>query len=144
LQGHPEAGALWESTSIRFSTISISCIPHASEASTGVRSAGSSSFCADKSTTRCRLSRSVCGARFDLINWKDSGHKESPTLLMVLTLTSDVSTSKSLVSPACCLARMLKAHGWDKPSPTEKSDSKPIKPLAASTAEKLSTSVGPA
>jgi hypothetical protein len=39
---------------------------------------------------------------------------------------------------------MLKAHGWDKPSPTEKSDSKPIEPLAASTAEELSTSVGPA
>jgi hypothetical protein len=39
---------------------------------------------------------------------------------------------------------MLKAHGWDKPSPTEKSDSKPIDPLAASTAEELSTSVGPA
>jgi hypothetical protein len=40
--------------------------------------------------------------------------------------------------------RMLKAHGWDKPSPTEKSDSKPIQPLAASAAEELSTSVGPA
>jgi hypothetical protein len=39
---------------------------------------------------------------------------------------------------------MLKAHGWDKPSPTEKSDSKPIEPLAASTTEELSTSVGPA
>jgi hypothetical protein len=39
---------------------------------------------------------------------------------------------------------MLKAHGWDKPSPTEKSDSQPIEPLAASTAEELSPSVGPA
>jgi hypothetical protein len=42
------------------------------------------------------------------------------------------------------MARMLKNHGWDKPSPTEKSDSKPIEPLAASTAEELSTSVEPA
>jgi hypothetical protein len=39
---------------------------------------------------------------------------------------------------------VLKAHGWDKPSPTENSDSQPIEPLAASTAEELSTSVGPA
>jgi hypothetical protein len=42
------------------------------------------------------------------------------------------------------MARMLKTHGWDKPSPTEKSDSKPIEPLVASTAEELSTSVEPA
>jgi hypothetical protein len=48
------------------------------------------------------------------------------------------------VSRQSYLARMLKAHGWDKPSPTEKSDSKPIEPLAASTTEDLSTSVGPA
>jgi hypothetical protein len=48
------------------------------------------------------------------------------------------------VSCQSYLGRMLKAHGWDKPSPTEKSDSKPIDPLAASTAEELSTSVGPA
>jgi hypothetical protein len=37
---------------------------------------------------------------------------------------------------------MLKVHGWYKPSPTEKSDSKPIESLAASTAKELSTSVG--
>jgi hypothetical protein len=56
---------------------------------------------------------------------------------MVLALTSDASTSKFLANPTS-----LKAHGWDKASPTEKSDSKPIEPLAASTAEELSTSVG--
>jgi hypothetical protein len=42
------------------------------------------------------------------------------------------------------MARMLKTNGWDKRSPTEKSDSKPIEPLAPSTTEELSTSVGPA
>jgi hypothetical protein len=39
---------------------------------------------------------------------------------------------------------MLKAHGWDKTFPTEKLDSMPIEPLTVSTAEELSTSVGPA
>jgi hypothetical protein len=48
------------------------------------------------------------------------------------------------VSCQSYLGRMLKAHGWDKHSPTEKPDSEPIEPLAASTAEALSTSVGPA
>jgi hypothetical protein len=47
LQGHPEAGALWESTSTRFSTTSISYTTHTSEASTEVRSTGMSSFCAE-------------------------------------------------------------------------------------------------
>jgi hypothetical protein len=45
------------------------------------------------------------------------------------------------VSCQSYLACMLKAHGWDKPSPTEKSDSKPIEPLAASTAEKSKSSL---
>jgi hypothetical protein len=39
---------------------------------------------------------------------------------------------------------MLKNHGWDKPSPTDKSATKPIEPLAAATADELSTSIGPA
>jgi hypothetical protein len=58
----------------------------------------------------------------------------------------DIDQRREYVKVSCqsYLARMLKAHGWDKPSPTEKSDSKPIEPLAASTAEELSTSVGPA
>jgi hypothetical protein len=38
---------------------------------------------------------------------------------------------------------MLKSQVSDKPSDREKSDSKPIKPLAASTVEELSTSVEP-
>jgi hypothetical protein len=59
---------------------------------------------------------------------------------MVLTLTSEYVK----VSCQSYLARMLKAYGWDKPSPIEKSDSKPIEPLAASPDEELSTSVGPA
>jgi hypothetical protein len=38
---------------------------------------------------------------------------------------------------------MLKIHDWDKPSPTEKSDSKPIELFATSAAEDLFTSVRP-
>jgi hypothetical protein len=45
------------------------------------------------------------------------------------------------VSCQSYLVHLLKAHDWDKSSPTEKSDFKPIEPLAASTAEELSTSV---
>jgi hypothetical protein len=56
LQGHPEAGAhCGKRTSTRFSTISISCTPLTSEVFTEVRSAGRSSFCADKSTTSLLL-----------------------------------------------------------------------------------------
>jgi hypothetical protein len=57
----------------------------------------------------------------------------------------DVDQRRKYVKISCqsYLTRMLKTHGWDKPSPTEKSDSKPIEPLAASTAEELSTSIGP-
>jgi hypothetical protein len=58
----------------------------------------------------------------------------------------DIDQRREYVKIACqsYLTLMLKDHGWDKASPTEKSDSKPIEPLAASTAEELSTSVGPA
>jgi hypothetical protein len=58
----------------------------------------------------------------------------------------DIDQRREYVKVSCrsYLARMLKGHGWDKSSLTEKSDSKPIEPLAASTAEELSTLVGPA
>jgi hypothetical protein len=51
----------------------------------------------------------------------------------------DIDQRREYVKVFCqsYLARMLKA-------PTEKSDSKPIEPLAASTTEELFTSVGPA
>jgi hypothetical protein len=57
----------------------------------------------------------------------------------------DIDQRREYVKVSCqsYLPRMLKTHGWDKPSPTEKSDSKPIEPLDASTAEELSTSIGP-
>jgi hypothetical protein len=60
----------------------------------------------------------------------------------------DVDRRREYVKVSCqsqsYLARMLKTHGWNKASPTEKSDPKPIEPLAAFTAEELSISVGPA
>jgi hypothetical protein len=57
----------------------------------------------------------------------------------------DVDQRREYVKISCqsYLTRMLKTNGWDKPSPTEKSDSKPIEALAASTAEELSTLIGP-
>jgi hypothetical protein len=57
----------------------------------------------------------------------------------------DVNQRREYVKISCqsYLTRMLKTNGWDKPSPTEKSDSKPIEALAASTTEELSTLIGP-
>jgi hypothetical protein len=56
----------------------------------------------------------------------------------------DIDQRREYVKFSCqsYLARMLKTHGWDKPSLTEKSDSKPIEPLAASSADELFPSVG--
>jgi hypothetical protein len=48
----------------------------------------------------------------------------------------DIGQRHQYVTVSCqsFLGRMLKAHGWDKPSPTKKSNSKPIESLAACTA----------
>jgi hypothetical protein len=58
----------------------------------------------------------------------------------------DIDQRREHVKVSCqsYLTRMLKNHGWDKPSPTEKLDTKPIEPLAASSAKELSISIGPA
>jgi hypothetical protein len=58
----------------------------------------------------------------------------------------DIDLQREYVKVLCrsYLANILKTHGWDKPSSTEKSDSKPIEALATFTAEDISTSVGPA
>jgi hypothetical protein len=57
----------------------------------------------------------------------------------------DIDQRRKYVKVSCqsYLARTLKTHGCDKPSPTGKSDSRPIEVLAASTAEELFTSVQP-
>jgi hypothetical protein len=54
LQGHLEAGAVWESISTRSLTISISCTPH-TRAKYLLRCDRRSSFYADKSTTSLSL-----------------------------------------------------------------------------------------
>jgi hypothetical protein len=56
----------------------------------------------------------------------------------------DIDQRREYVKVSCksYLGRILKTHGWDKSSLTEKLNSKPIEVLAASTAEELSTSVG--
>jgi hypothetical protein len=48
LQGHPEAGPLWEKHINKILDDPISCTSHTSEISTEVRLTGRSSFCADK------------------------------------------------------------------------------------------------
>jgi hypothetical protein len=66
----------------------------------------------------------------------------------ILSCFNGIDTAQQLVYvKASCqsyLARMRKTHGWDKSSPTETSDSKPVKALAVSIVEELSTSVVPA
>jgi hypothetical protein len=57
LQGHPEAGALWDEhiNNIIDDLDIVNTTPHTSEVSTEVRSTERSSFCADKSTTSLSL-----------------------------------------------------------------------------------------
>jgi hypothetical protein len=124
-----------KSASTRSSTISISCTPHTSEVSTEVRSTGRSSFACSDPTMAQALIDSVG----KIVGLKSQG---------ILRSFNDIDIDQRCeCNKAFCqsyLARILKTHGWDKPSPTEKSDSKPIEPLAASTTKELSTSVGPA
>jgi hypothetical protein len=146
LEGHPEAGALWEKHINKIlDDFDIVYTPHTSEVSTEVRSTERSSFCADKSTTSLSLvpihlprNDLICSIG-KIVDLKSQGILNSINGI-------DIDQRREYVQVSCqsYLARMLKAHGWDKPSPTEKSDSKPIEALAASTAEELSTSVGPA
>jgi hypothetical protein len=134
---HPKAGALWEKNINKILDDLDIVYTYTSEVSTEVRSTERSSFCAGKLTTSPSL--------VPILLWRKvwtSSYNESSTVLMVLTFTSDASTSKPLANPTSHACSRFMA-GTNLPRPRSQTP-KLIEPLTASTAEELSTSVGPA
>jgi hypothetical protein len=145
LQGHPEAGALWE-THINniLDDLKIVFTTHERSIYRGTIKG--------KIVLVCRQVDDLAVACSDpavaqgLID--DIGKEVDLVSQGILSSFNgvDVDQQREYVKVSChsYLSRMLKAHGWDKPSPNEKSDAKPIEPLAASSAEELNNSIGPA
>jgi hypothetical protein len=145
LQGHPEAGALWEKHINKIlEDLDIVYTTHERSIYRGKIDGKVVLLCrqVDDLAVACS-DPSVAQGLIDSIG-KTVDLKSQRILNSFNGIDIDQRREYVKVSCQSYLARMLKAHGWDKPSPTEKSDSKPIEPLAASTAEELSTSVGPA
>jgi hypothetical protein len=145
LQGHPEAGALWEKHINKIlDDLDIVYTTHERSIYRGTIDGKIVLLCrqVDDIAVACSdptVAQGLIDSIGKVVDLKSQGILSSFNGI-------DIDQRREYVKISCqsYLTRMLKTHGWAKASPTEKSDSKPIEPLAASTAEELSTSVGPA